>query len=242
MVVKSQIKLIKSLQQKKFRQHHQLFVAEGVKMVQDLLLANNKVYQIFCTEAHTITVPNTEVTMVSAAEMKQISGLTTPSKVLGVFYMPKVENEVESDWVVALDGVQDPGNLGTIIRLCDWFGIATLWCGAQTVDCYNPKVLQATMGSIARVKLNYVDLQEKLQKTTKPVYGAFMEGENVYESSLPKAGILVMGNEGKGISPSIEALITAKISIPQFGTQTAESLNVATATSILLNEIRRPKK
>jgi len=140
---------------------------------------------------------------------------------------------------VALDAVRDPGNLGTIIRLCDWFGIKHLICSEDTVDCYNPKVLQATMGSIARVNMVYTDLEDFLKNTALPVYGAFMDGEVVYDKKLPPGGILVMGNEANGISSSVAKHTTERISIPQFGEATTESLNVATATAILLNEIRR---
>ncbi|MEX0313165.1 MAG: RNA methyltransferase, partial [Allomuricauda sp.] len=132
-----------------------------------------------------------------------------------------------------------PGNLGTIIRLCDWFGIQHLVCSMDTVDSYNPKVLQATMGSIARVNIVYTDLLEYLKNTSQPIYGTFMDGEAVYDEKIPEAGVLVMGNEANGISSAIESIISKRISIPQFGEKTTESLNVATATAIFLGEIRR---
>ncbi|MBT8204306.1 MAG: RNA methyltransferase, partial [Eudoraea sp.] len=159
--------------------------------------------------------------------------------VLGVFEIPKPVEVEFSDWVLALDSIRDPGNLGTIIRLCDWFGIAHLLCSPDTVDAYNPKVLQATMGSIARVNLVYTDLSVILKSAPVPVYGAFMDGDSVYETKLPKNGILVLGNEARGISKDLSAVIGQKLGIPQYGQPTAESLNVATATGILLNEIRR---
>ena len=141
---------------------------------------------------------------------------------------------------MALDNVRDPGNLGTIIRLCDWFGVKELVCSKATVDCFNPKVIQATMGSITRVNISYVDLETFLKDIDMPVFGAFMDGENVYKKQLAQHGILVMGNEANGVSKTVEALITEKISIPRFGDlQATESLNVATATSILISEFRR---
>lgn len=143
---------------------------------------------------------------------------------------------------VALDAIRDPGNLGTIIRLCDWFGITQLICSTDTVDCYNPKVVQASMGSLARVEVEYVDLKDYLSNTKLPVYGAFMDGESIYKESLPQEGILVMGNEANGVHPEIEALVNKRISIPRFGElQETESLNVATATAIILSEFKRPK-
>jgi TrmH family RNA methyltransferase len=142
--------------------------------------------------------------------------------------------------IVALDSVRDPGNLGTIMRLCDWFGIEQLICSKETVDIYNPKVVQATMGSIARVHVSYVDLNDFLTTTTLPVFGTFMNGENIYTTALPQEGIIVMGNEANGIAPELEKIIKNRLTIPRFGTiQKTESLNVATATAIVLSEFRR---
>jgi TrmH family RNA methyltransferase len=143
--------------------------------------------------------------------------------------------------VVALDGIRDPGNLGTIIRLCDWFGIETLLCSNDTVDCYNPKVVQATMGSITRVTISYVDLELVLKNNIdQPVVGTFLKGENIYMTQLPKSGILILGNEANGISEEVEKMVSQKLNIPRFGkSQSTESLNVATATAILLSEFRR---
>ncbi|MGI9550303.1 MAG: RNA methyltransferase, partial [Aurantibacter sp.] len=180
--------------------------------------------------------------LISEAELKQMSSLKNPNKFLGVFQIPEPDTVDFSDWIVALDEVGDPGNLGTVVRLCDWFGIRHLVCSKNTVDCYNPKVLQATMGSIARVNIVYSDLAELLKKSEVPVYGTFMEGKSVYNEKLPDAGILVMGNEANGISKGIEKFCNKKIGIPQFGTPSTESLNVATATAICLNEIRRLEK
>lgn len=253
MVVKSQVKLIKSLQQKKYRNEHGLFVVEGIKLVRELMDSDFKIYGIFTTDMSLFGTNHSGVEQVNENELRKMSGLKTPNTAVGVFEIPKAGNlfgqkggQEFSDWILALDDVRDPGNLGAIIRLCDWFGIQQLVCSQTTVDCYNPKTLQATMGSIARVQVGYTDLEDFLgnnelpvRQAGLPVFGAFMEGEKVYRTQLPEMGILVMGNEANGISPEVEALISEKISIPQFGEPSTESLNVATATAILLNEIRR---
>ena len=238
MVTKNQIKLVVSLKQKKYRSQHGLFVVEGEKLVDELLNADLKPYQIFVDDAG-LALKFGQAELVSGKTLKQMSNLTHPSGILGVFRMKDSKDLNLEDWVVALDAVRDPGNLGTIIRLCDWFGIGQLVCSADTVDCYNPKVLQATMGSIARVKVIYTELESFLAKSEVPIYGAYMDGEPVYGSNLPEKGILVMGNEANGVSDEVGKFITHKIAIPQFGAATAESLNVAMATAILLNEIRR---
>jgi len=239
MVVKSQIKLIKSLQQKKYRIQNGMFVVEGKKVVQELLESTFKVYKVFATDPSAVIAQSDILEIVSTAQLRQMSGLKNVNSVIGVFYIPRKEAETYDDWTLVLDDLRDPGNMGTIIRLCDWFGIQNIVCSENTVDCYNPKVLQASMGSIARVNIIYVDLKSFFKKNHLPVFGAFMYGNSVYEEQLPEAGILLMGNEANGISQELEALISTKIAIPQFAKKTAESLNVATATAILLNEIRR---
>ena len=239
MVVKSQLKYIKSLQQKKYRIEHNRFVAEGFKTVTELLQAGWKTELLLTTDKSVAEGLGSVAQVISQRHMSQISSFKKASKVLGVFEIPNAREVDFSDWIVVLDKVRDPGNLGTIIRLCDWFGVSHLVCSTDTVDAFNPKVLQATMGSIARVNLYYTDLSAFLESAALPVYGAFMEGNSVYKATLPEAGILVMGNEANGISPEVNKLIQERISIPQFGTSSAESLNVATATAILLNEIRR---
>lgn len=239
MVVKSQIKFIKNLQLKKYRSQNKLFVVEGIKTVRELLDSSLKVYKIYVTDSSILGRKGNYIEVVSEADLKKMSGLSTPNKVLGVFHIPVPRPLDFSDWVLALDDVRDPGNLGTIIRLCDWFGIRSLICSSNSVDCYNPKVLQATMGSISRINIVYGDLQRVLNNSEVPIYGAFMDGAEVYKEKFPQGGILVMGNEANGVSEAIGALIEKKISIPQFGPKTTESLNVATATAILLNEIRR---
>ena len=240
MVGKSQIKFIKSLQQKKYRNQNGLFVVEGIKTVQELLDSNIEPYKIYCSSAELFQYPEDQIKIISEVDLKKMSALKNPNKGLGVFKIPQPRKVDDNDWILALDDVRDPGNLGTIIRLCDWFGIKHLVCSEQTVDCYNPKVLQATMGSITRVNVVYTDLVEFFKKTGLPVYGTFMDGEGVYSSVLPKKGVLVMGNEANGISSEIENLVNSKVSIPQFGSKATESLNVATAAAIFMNEIRRP--
>ena len=239
MVVKSQIKFIKSLQQKKYRSRHKMFIAEGIKTVRELLLSSYKEYAIYSTDPNLFTDLDLDCHHITKSELDRISGFKNPNTVLGVFYIPEATPINFDDWIVALDGINDPGNLGTIIRLCDWFGIKHLLCSEDTVDCYNPKVLQASMGSLARVNIIYTSLNEVFSNCDVPVYGAFMNGEVVYEKELPKAGILVMGNEANGISDALTSRITTKVGIPQFGKKTTESLNVGTATAILLHEIRR---
>ena len=238
MLSKSQIKLITSLKQKKYRVQHGLFVVEGVKTINELLKSHLQMHRLYTTETFNIDA-KLEV-LITESELKKISFLTTPNTALAVFEIPKPKKIQENSLIVALDAVRDPGNLGTIIRLCDWFGISDLVCSTETVDCFNPKVVQATMGSITRVNISYLDLNQFLSDTKLPVFGAFMEGANVYETTLINKGVLVMGNEANGISKNIEALITNKISIPRFGNiQATESLNVATATAILLSEFKR---
>lgn len=238
MLSKSQIKLITSLKQKKYRFQHGFFVAEGTKTIQELLQSNLELYALYTTESFNIDAKDD--ILISEADLQRISFLTTPNKSLAIFKIPKPQPVNPDNLILALDAVRDPGNLGTIIRLCDWFGISDLVCSRETVDCFNPKVIQATMGSIARVNISYMNLEDFFEQTALSVFGAYMEGDNVYDKNLPKNGILVMGNEANGISKTIEASITEKISIPRFGSLKAtESLNVATATSILLSEFKR---
>lgn len=239
MVVKSELKLIKSLQQKKYRNEYGLFVVEGKKTLEEVFGSKCKPYKILAVVPEKLNIKDVEVVQISTKELRQMSSLKNPNGFLGVFYMPKPTDQISSDWILALDGIQDPGNLGTIIRLCDWFGVTDIICSEETVDCYNPKVLQATMGSIARVTVRYTSLAPFLNNSRLPVYGTFMNGVSISNLTLPKQGILVMGNEGKGISKEVVDRCTQKLTIPQFGHSTTESLNVASATAILLHEIRR---
>ncbi len=240
MISKSEIKYITGLHQKKYRQAHGVFIAEGPKLITDLMDSGWLPKQYFSTEERPVKVSETVFQRISSSELKKISALKTPHTALATFAIPDHNLRTEAWFTVVLDAVRDPGNLGTIIRLCDWFGVDQLICSLDTVDCYNPKVVQATMGSLARVSIVYTELETYLETTTLPVFGAFMDGQNVYTSELPEKGILVMGNEANGISEAISEYITKRISIPQFGTKKeTESLNVATATAILLSEFKR---
>lgn len=237
---KNHIKLITSLQQKKYRHKHQLFVAEGIKVVEELLASNFEIEKLFATEDYVSNLNKEVLVVISDLELKKISQLKSPNKVLGLFRMPETNQALNTGLVVALDAINDPGNLGTIIRLCDWFGISKLVCSKDTVDCYNQKVVQASMGSLTRIAIVYEDLIPFLKTTDLPSFIADMDGENVYESSLPNDAILIMGNEANGISDAIRELVDSKISIPRFGNEPqTESLNVATATAILLSEFKR---
>lgn len=241
MVTKNQIKLIKSLHQKKYRKEHQLFIAEGIKVIGELVKSSLVLEHIYCSESLDFGVSEDQITIVSKEDLKKMSALSTTSNCLALFHCAK-ESEVDySDLIVALDDIRDPGNLGTIIRLCDWFGIKHIICTSETVDVYNPKVVQATMGSISRVNLVYGNLPSLIQAGNDiPVYGTFMDGENIYEKTVNNKGIIVMGNEANGISSKIESLVTEKIAIPRYGNlQQTESLNVAMAASIVLSEFRR---
>ena len=239
MVVKNQIKRIKSLQQKKYRNLHGLFVVEGEKSVREFLNSKYSLEKLYTSQDDTFGLEQDVLVRVSEKELKQMSSLHSPNTVLAVFHIAKAQKIDFKDWILVLDDVRDPGNLGTIIRLCDWYGIPHLVCSEHTVDCYNPKVLQATMGSITRINIGYTDLSEFLAKTNTTIYGTFMNGASVYDEEFPSAGILVMGNEANGISENVRANLSKEIRIPQYGQQTTESLNVATATAVFLNEIRR---
>ncbi len=244
MVTKNQKKLIRSLKQKKNRKNLGFFVAEGLKVIQEFLQTDLDLEMLYVLNSKKelfSEVDESKIAGISPTELKQISFLTTPQKALALFKIPKeIDGFKDKGLQIALDDVQDPGNLGTIIRLCDWFGVERLICSENTVDCYNPKVVQATMGSLTRVKIEYTDLQEYIKKSALPVIGTYMDGENVYTCELPNSGILVMGNEANGISEVITNLISKKIAIPRFGSiQKTESLNVATATAILLSEFKR---
>lgn len=237
---KNQIKWVRSLQQKKQRDAEGVFVAEGHKCVEELRGAFELVLMVTPDNA-------TEV------EIAQMSNLRTPQGVIGVFKRRgdeakgKRQEARGEELVVALDGVQDPGNLGTIIRTCDWFGVHDIYCSMDTADCYNPKVVQATMGALARVRVHYINLKEWLEEVQKagvPVYGTLLEGENMYEKGAitdKSKGVIIMGNEGNGISPAIRQLITHPIRIPSYpaDADTSESLNVGIATAIVLAEFRR---
>jgi TrmH family RNA methyltransferase len=237
LISKGQIKLITSLQQKKYRNKEGLFIAEGPKVIGELLKEKLELHSCFST----LVEENTQgVSYISEENLQKISCLTTANTSLAIFKIPNSKPLQEIGLTLVIDAVRDPGNLGTIIRLCDWFGVTQLVCSLDTVDCYNPKVIQATMGSIARLPIHYLDIEAYLKNSKAPVYSAMMDGANVYTTELPTHAILIMGNEANGVSAKIQALSTHPIAIPQYGTiQATESLNVATATAILLSEFTR---
>jgi len=236
MLLKNQIKLIVSLQQKKYRKLHNLFFIEGQKVIQEFLESDFVLEQLFVSEDIFPTVKKR--IMITKKELKKISALLSPNNCLAVFRVPEKQKINTQNHIIVLDSVRDPGNFGTIIRLCDWFGIKTIVCSEDCVDLYNPKVLQATMGSATRVNVVYLDLETFLKTCEIPVFGTFMQGKSIYKTQFPEKTIIVFGNEANGISTKIESFITDKITIPRFG-NTTESLNVATATAIVLSELRR---
>lgn len=243
-ISKNKIKLVRALETKKGREKQGLFVAEGPKVVGDLLAAGFELVELFEEEK----------------DIKKVSFLQHPQGKLGIFKLPEqtktkagecetavgAEHKVllgKNELALALDGVQDPGNLGTIIRVADWFGIERIFCSMDTADCWNPKVVQATMGSIARVKMYYLNLNELINSLPKdyPIYGTLLDGEDIYEEKLSANGLIVMGNEGNGISAAIRQRVNRKLLIPNFsvGNTRAESLNVAIATAVVCSEFKR---
>ena len=248
MISKNQIKLIRQLEQKKYRRREQLFVAEGPKVVGDLLKAGFTAEEIFATpETDILAITagrSAKVSTVSQDELRRSSFLQHPQQVLALMRLPQppAVSCPPAGLTLALDGVQDPGNLGTIIRIADWFGIAQIVCSEDTADAWSPKVVQATMGSIARVNINYVNLPAFVDSlpASYPVYGMLLDGQNIYEQPLQHEGLIVMGNEGNGISVEMRQRITNRLLIPDFHEgDTADSLNVAIATAIACSEFRR---
>lgn len=247
MISKNKIKYIHSLELKKNRNKEGKFVAEGFKVVDDLLALQPA--DLIVATGEWLRVKNfgaeTEVIEVTDEELKKVSILQHPQQVLAVFRQATSGDYSinTSELSLALDGVQDPGNLGTIIRIADWFGITHIYCSQDTADVYNPKVVQATMGSIARVKVEYGDLLGLVESLPAdvPVYGTLLDGDNIYQQKLENRGLIVMGNEGKGISPALAKKVNHKLLIPNFpeGRATADSLNVAIATAITCSEFRR---
>ena len=250
MISKNRIKYVRSLEMKKYRKADGVFVAEGHKLVGDLLGAFECVY-VAATQAwadkHADVLKGVEMDVVTDEELKRVSLMEAPQQVLAVFRQRQDEvdvNEVtKTQLCLALDDVQNPGNVGTIIRLADWFGIEHVFCSRGCADLYNPKTVQATMGAMARVQVHEVDLPQMLSSLPKdtPVYGTFLDGENLYGKSLQNRGIIVMGNEGKGVSAEVARLVTERLYIPNYpeGRATSESLNVAIATAIICAEFRR---
>ncbi len=247
MLSKALIQKVSSLSHKKFRDELGLFVVEGDKLVEELLGSDFTVEHLFITQGSTLAnIKHPKKEIADEKDMKRMSGLKTPSHSLAVIQIPQYTlalEKLKNQLTIVLDAIQDPGNLGTIIRLADWFGITNIICSPDTADCYNPKVVQATMGAITRVKIHYLSLKELLSTLDPsiPIYGTFLDGENIYNSKLSNNGLLVMGNEGKGISKEIEVFIQHRLHIPSFAQneQGSESLNVAIATAICCSEFRK---
>jgi TrmH family RNA methyltransferase len=247
MLSKAKIKFIQSLELKKKRKEENLFVAEGPKVVGDLLPYFACRLLIATPEwLSTHAKPQAqEIIEVTAEELRKASFLKTPQEVLAVFEMPSTplpSDIAQHELCLALDDVQDPGNLGTIIRLADWFGIEHIFCSQGTVDVYNSKVIQATMGALARVKVHYCNLPDLISSLKDvPIYGTFLDGENIYDKPLSENGLIIMGNEGNGVSKEVSQLINNKLYIPNYpsGRTTSESLNVAIATAVVCAEFRR---
>ena len=252
MISKAKVKQIQSLESKKHRVANGLFVAEGNKLVADLLPAF-ECELLLAKPAWMATqgdIRAKELLVAEDEDIRKASFLKNPQDVLAVFRLPNWDSQLidpTKQLVLALDGIQDPGNLGTIIRIADWFGIEHIVCSLDTADAFSPKTVQATMGALAHVKVHYTDLTAYLQQQAEqntPIYGTFLDGEDIYDKSFEEHGILIMGNEGNGIRPEIEALVNQKLYIPNYPPlrETSESLNVAVATSIVCAEFRRRQR
>lgn len=247
MISKATIKRIHALEMRKYRKNERLFVAEGPKLVNELYMFMKPVYVAALPEwiaSNANLLNNTTYDTLTPDELQKASLLMHPQQVIALFQIP--ENKLNPDLlkdelILMLDGVQDPGNLGTIARVADWFGIRHIICSPDTADIYNPKAVQATMGALARVKFYYTELAMVLSQYSGPIYGTFLDGNNIYKEELSRNGIIVMGNEGKGISQRTREMINRRLLIPNYpeGTLTTESLNVAIATSIVCAEFRR---
>ena len=246
MISKNQIKFIRSLQLKKHRDTHNCFVVEGEKIVDEIIKSDFSIYQIFATKGWLLSNPNIvaeQTYKISEKELSRISQQNTPNKVVAIVSKPTLDLSITAltkGLTLILDEIKDPGNLGTIIRVCDWFGVENIICSNNSVDVYNPKVLQATMGSLARVKVHYTDIENVINQLPNdfPIYGACIDGKNISDIIIEKEALLIMGNESFGISDKVSLLIKKRIEIPRKREGT-ESLNVAIATSILLHEFRR---
>ena len=240
MLSKNQVKLIQKLQQKKYRNELNLFIVEGKKSIVEFLQAGYRLELLIATEVFGTALNGQPITLVSKEELRKVSSLKNPDEGLAILHQRQHKGILQEGVILALDNVQDPGNLGTLIRLCDWFGIETLICNSQTVDCYNPKVVQATMGSLTRVAVHYVDLAGFLATCALPLYAMDLDGENLYTTEFPEDCVLILGNEANGISPEVRALADGIITIPRFGKlQQTESLNVAMAGAIVVSQVRK---
>jgi RNA methyltransferase, TrmH family len=241
MLSKNELKYIQSLCQKKQRSAERLFIAEGVKLVAELLAAGYPVEKIYAVDDWEAPATDVPITRIETFELEKISTLQTPNQVLVIARQQEEKGEpvLTKKLTLMIDGIQDPGNLGTIIRIADWFGIDQIIASTDTVECYNPKVIQSTMGSFLRVQIWYRDLETFLAAQQVPVYGALLDGESMYTTPIPSEGILVIGNESKGIREPVLSFINYAVTIPRMGK--AESLNAAVATGILLAQLRAPR-
>ena len=245
MISKSQISFIKSLHQKKIRKEHGLFIVEGLKSIQEFINSEYVVDSVYCTENLMPKLDNLSRKIkpvgITESELSRISALSTPQAILAIVQIPQQTDlnikKLDGSFILALDGVQDPGNLGTIIRTADWFGLNTILCSKDTAEVYNPKVVQASMGSLSRVNIIYTDLGDVFSQINIPVYGALLDGKSIYETDFGQEGIILLGNEGNGISEDLIEKINYPITIPRYGK--AESLNVAISASIFCSELRR---
>lgn len=247
MLSKSQISFIKSLHQKKYRKEHGLFLVEGIKSIKEFFQSSYKIHSIFYNSEQANLLPklpaNINLFEVNNVELGKISTLQTPQGFLAVVQLPETktinQTALINKFTLVLDGVQDPGNLGTIIRTADWFGFDKIICSEDTVEAYNPKTVQATMGSLARVKIYYENLVLLMDKCEIPIFGALLNGESIYKTNWGKEGLIILGNEGKGISEELIKKVNKPVTIPRFGE--AESLNVAVSAAIFCSEIVRVK-
>ena len=233
MITSSELKHIKKLGRKKYRNLHSHFVVEGDKVFNDFFDSNIPMFKSYSTKK----IKGENAKIVTNKCMKRMTFLKNPSNVLGIFSIPKKKKAPVDEKVLVLDNVSDPGNLGSLIRLSDWFGFKNVVCSKKTVDCYNPKVVQSSMGSLARINIFYEDLKFYLSKVSIPVYGTFLNGELINEVTFPNEFVLIFGNESNGISKSISKFVSHKITIAKGSKSVVDSLNITSATAIIMNEI-----
>lgn len=235
---KNKAKWVRSLHLSKNRKAEGVFIVEGEKMILELMESNFEVIALFSISEDLLNSVSYPGFMVSESELAQISTLKSPNHSLAVVKQPSMQSTLDEDSILVLDGIQDPGNMGTIIRTADWFGIKSILCSMDTVDCFNPKVVQATMGSIFRVSIVYGDIIQEIQKHPRTTYGALLHGVRLSECVVEKPYYLILGNEGNGISPEVISHITKPVTIPGYGG--SESLNVGVANGILLHHFTQP--
>lgn len=245
MLSKSQISFIKSLHQKKYRKENGIFIIEGIKSIIEFLHSDYQIHSIYYTSKISTTLPkvstNINLFEVTETELQKISTLQTPQSILALVHIPVVKEinirDLKNQFSLVLDDVQDPGNFGTIIRTADWFGIKNIICSENTVEAYNPKTVQSTMGSLCRVNVRYTPLNAFLKDANLPIYGALLNGQNIYKTEWKNEGLILLGNEGHGIGKELISQISVPVTIPRIGA--AESLNVAVSAAIFCSEISR---